>query len=79
LNYKVTHKSICTNRNTDTNETFGSERSEGDILIQGSQSRVVDDVVRNIEHNLLCDTIGEDGGLGDVEVKSSILLENTSP
>jgi hypothetical protein len=45
--------------------------------IKGSQSRaVVDDAVRNIERSLLRGALGEDGGLGDVEVKSSILLED---
>jgi hypothetical protein len=35
--------------NTNTNETFGAERSEGNIRIKGSQSRaVVDDAVRNM-------------------------------
>ena len=29
-----------------------------------------------IEHSLLYDTLGEDGGLEYVEIKSSILLEN---
>ena len=45
-----------------------------------SQSRaVVDDAVRGIQRSLLCNALVEDGGLGDVEVKSRILLENTSP
>ena len=38
--------------------------------------RGVDDVVRHIQHSLLSDALGEDGSLGDVEVKSSILLED---
>jgi hypothetical protein len=75
FSYKVTHKSVCTNRHT--NETFRAERSEGDIRIKGSQSRaVVDDAVRDIERSLMRNALGEDGGLGDVEVKSSILLED---
>jgi hypothetical protein len=37
---------------------------------------VTDDVVWYIEHSLLCDSLGEDGSLGDVEVKSIILLED---
>ncbi len=32
--------------------------------------------MRYIERSLLRDALGEDGGLGDVEVKSSILLED---
>jgi hypothetical protein len=42
-----------------------------------SQSRaVVDDAVRDMKRSLLRNALGEDGGLGDVEVKSksSILL-----
>ena len=35
-----------------------------------------DDVVRHIERSLLCDTLGEDGGLGDIKFKSRILLED---
>ncbi len=41
---------------------------------------VIDDDVRYIEHSLLSDSLGKDGGLGDVEVgvegKFSILSEN---
>jgi hypothetical protein len=77
FSYEVTHKSICTYRHTDTNATFRAERSEGDIRIKGSQNgAVVDDAVRDIERSLLRDALGEDGGLGDVEVKSSMLLED---
>ncbi len=42
----------------------------------GDLNRVVDDVVCDIERNLLRDSLGEGGGLGDVEVKSTILLED---
>jgi hypothetical protein len=54
----------------------------GRVIAKYSQVRalpygaVVDDAVRYIEHSLLRDALGEDGGLGDVEVKSSILLED---
>jgi hypothetical protein len=42
-----------------------------------SQSRaVVNDAVHGIKRSLLCNALGEDGGLGDVEVKSSILIED---
>ncbi len=37
---------------------------------------MTDDVVWYIEHSLLCDSLGEDGNLRDVEVKSTILLED---
>jgi hypothetical protein len=41
---------------------------------------VIDDDIRYIEHSLLSDSLGKDGGLGDVEVdvegKFSILLED---
>ena len=36
----------------------------------------IDDVVRRIKRSLLGDTLGEDGGLGDVKFKSSILLQD---
>ncbi len=35
-----------------------------------------DDVVRHIERSLLGDTLEEDGSIGEVEVKCSILLED---
>ena len=45
--------------------------------MKGSQGgAVADDAVRYIERSLLRDALGEDGSLGDVEVKSSILLED---
>jgi hypothetical protein len=62
---------------TDTNETLRTKRSVGDIHIKESQNRVVVvDVVDWIKHSLLRNVLGEDGGLGDVEVKSSILIED---
>jgi hypothetical protein len=77
FSYKVPYKNISTNRHTDTNETLRTERNEGDICIKGRQGgAVADDAVRYIERSLLRDAIGEDGSLGDVEVKSSILLED---
>jgi hypothetical protein len=54
-------------------------RSEGDIHIKGVRSQggvVDDDVVCYIEHSLLCDSLGEDRSLVDVQVKSDILLED---
>jgi hypothetical protein len=46
-------------------------------MIARSQGGVVDDYsVSYIERSLLRDALGEDGGLRDVEVKSSILLED---
>ena len=73
FSYKVTDKSVCTNRHTDTYETLRAQRSEGDIRMKESQSRaVVDDAVRGIQRSLLCNAVVEDGGLGDVEVKSTL-------
>jgi hypothetical protein len=61
LSYKVPNKSISTNRHTDTNETFRAERSEGDITSKLSQGRaVVDDAVRGIKRNLLCNALRKD-------------------
>jgi hypothetical protein len=37
---------------------------------------VIDDAVHDIKHSLLRNTLGEDGGLVDVEVKYNILLED---
>jgi hypothetical protein len=36
-----------------------------------------DDVVLHIEGCLMGDTLGEDGGLGDVKLQTSIFLEDT--
>jgi hypothetical protein len=40
FSYKVAYKNISTNRHTDTNETFRTERKEVDIHIKGSQDLV---------------------------------------
>ena len=39
FNYKVLYKIISTNRHTNTNETFRTERSKGDIAAKLSQCR----------------------------------------
>ena len=36
----------------------------------------MDDVLRRIKGSLLGDALGEDGGLGDVQLQASILLED---
>ena len=36
-----------------------------------------DDVLYRIESSLLVDTLGEDGGLGDVKLQVSIFLKDT--
>ncbi len=70
FSYNVPYKSISTNRYTDTNETFRSERSEGDITSKMSQDRVdADDVVHGIKHSLLYNDLREDGGLGDIKLQ----------
>jgi hypothetical protein len=65
FSYKVLYKSISTNRHTNTNSTFRTERSKGDIAVKLSQCRAgSNDAVRHIEHSLLGGALGEDGGLG---------------
>ena len=73
---KVTYKRISTNRHTDTNKTFRTERSEENIRAKVNEGGAgVDDVVRRIE-SLLGDELGEDGGLGDVKLQTSIFLKD---
>jgi hypothetical protein len=51
---KIPYKSITSNRHTDTDEIFRSERNEGDITTKLSQSRdVCKDDVCHIEHSPL--------------------------
>jgi len=70
FSYKVPCKSICTNRHTDTNETFRAERSKGDITAKLSQCRAgSNEAVRHIKHSLLGGALGEDGGLGNIKIQ----------
>jgi hypothetical protein len=63
---------------TNTNETFGTERSKGDIAPKLSHCRVgSNDAVRHIEHNLLGGALGEDGGLEDIKLQPCVFLEDT--
>jgi hypothetical protein len=65
FSYKVAYKSICTNRHTNTNETFRLERSKGDITTWLSQYRTdTNEAVWHIKHSLLGNALGKDGGLG---------------
>jgi hypothetical protein len=73
FSYKVPYKSISTNRHTDTNETFRTERSEGEGAVQWAGSG---DVVRQIERSLMGGALGEDRGVGDVKLQAGILLED---
>ena len=62
----------------DTNETSWTERSKENIPVEVCEGGTgVDDVVDRIKHCLLGETLGEDGGLGEVKVKSVIHLEDT--
>ena len=50
------YKRISTNRHTDTNETFRTERDENNIPTEVTQCGAgVDDAVRRIERSLLGD------------------------
>jgi hypothetical protein len=53
-----------------TNETFRTEGREENVLLRCS----LYDVLCHIKDNLGSNTLGEDGGLGDVELQTSILL-----
>ena len=64
FSYKVLYKRISTNRHTNTNETFRTEKSKGDIAAKLSQCRAGrNDAVRHIENSLLGGALGEDGCL----------------
>ena len=76
FSYKVPYKSISTNRHTDTNETVRTERGEENVPAEMSQrGGSLYDVLRHIKGSLGSDALGEDGGLGDVKLQASILLE----
>jgi hypothetical protein len=57
--YKVLYKSISTNRHTDTNETFRTERGENNVPGKVSQrGGCLYDVLRRINGSLLGDALG---------------------
>jgi hypothetical protein len=77
FSYIILYKSISTNMHTDTNETFRTERGEENVSAEVNQrGGSLYDVVRHIEGSLVGDALGEDGGLGDVKLQASILLED---
>jgi hypothetical protein len=77
FSYKVLYKSISTNGHTNTNETFRTEGSEKNVPAEVSQrGDCLYDVLRHIIGSLGSDALGEDGGLRDVELQASILLED---
>jgi hypothetical protein len=77
FSYKVLYKSISTNRHTNTNETLRTEGSKKQVPAEVSQrGGCLYDVLRHIKGSLGSDALGEDGGLRDVELQASILLED---
>ncbi len=69
---------MSTNRHTNTNETFRTERRKGDITAKLSQCRAAsNEAVCHIKHSLLGGALGEDGGLGDIKLQSCIFFEYT--
>ena len=85
FSYKVLCKRISTNRHTNTNETFRTERSKGDIAAKLSQCRDGSNyAVRHIEHSLLGGALGDqltlDVYVVDIRNRPGLeLCENTSP
>jgi hypothetical protein len=74
---KFCTKSISTNRHSNTNETFRTERSEQNVVTEVSQGGgCLQDGLRHIKSSLGRDSLGEDGGLRDVELQASIFLED---
>jgi hypothetical protein len=64
---------MSTNRHTDTNETFRTERDENNVPDKVSQcGGCLYDVLRHIKGSLLGDSLGEDGGLGDVKIQDRV-------
>jgi hypothetical protein len=79
LSYKVPYKSISTNRNTDPNETFRTDRDEENVSVEvNHRGGSLYDVLCQVEDILVGDTLGEDGGpsLGDINLQSIIFLED---
>ncbi len=81
FSHKTPYKSISTNTHTHTYETFRTEWGKGNIHRKVRQcgfgrNYSSKDAVRYIEHNLLCDVLGKDNGLRDVEFQDSIFLED---
>jgi hypothetical protein len=67
FSYKVLYRIISTNRHTDTNETFRTERDEKNVPTEVSQcGGCLYDVLRHIKGSLICDALGEDGGLDGI-------------
>ncbi len=77
VSYKVLYESVSTNRHTDANETFRTERGEKNVPAEVSQrGGCLYDVLRHIKGSLLGDALGEDGGLVDIKLQASIFLED---
>ena len=75
FSYKVLYKSISTNRHTDTNETFRTERGENNVPGKVSQrGGCLYDILRHTKGGLLGDALGEDGGLVHIKLQASIFL-----
>jgi hypothetical protein len=77
FSHKTPYKDISVNRHTNVNETFRSEGIEENVVpevCQGGGS--LHDGLRHIKHSLGSDTFRKDGGLRDVELQTSICLEN---
>ena len=77
--YKITYKNIRVNRHTNTNEAFREEAGKDEVSREVCQIRADgDDTLRYIKRDLLRVTpTREDGGLEDVDLQTSICLENS--
>ena len=76
FSHKAPYKSISANRHTNVNETFRSEGIEEKVVTKVSQAWGCLHGLRHIKRSLGRDPFGKDGGLRDVELQTSICLED---
>ncbi len=74
---KTLYKSISANRHTNANETFRTEGIDEKIVTKVSQAwGCLHDGLCHIKHSVVRCPVGKAGGLRDVELQTSICLED---
>ena len=77
FSHKTLYKNISANRHTNVNETFRAKGIDKNIVSKVSQAwACLHDGLCHINRSLSRCPFGKDGGFRDVELQTSIFLEN---
>ena len=77
FSYEVAYKRISSNMHIDTNETIRTERDEDNIPSEVHQCGTVTYYFEcRIKNFLMCDSLGDDRGLGNIKLQSIIFFED---